>query len=320
VIVVPIDLPGTAPEVGATLVRLAAVLGDAVCLVAGEPDDARVAELGATGADRVVWVDLPDGRWPGVAPAVRALATLVGREDLVLVPATRTGTEVAARLALRLGRPLSTAAESLARDGDGLVLSSSAFTSTWTVSTHAPLASVVSVATTAAPPTAGPEAASGSTTVERLDVDLSADPREPVVVSVAPKPAGRGPRLTDAAVVVSGGRGTDGDFRPLEELAALVGGAVGSSRVAVDLGWAGAERQVGQTGISVAPEVYIAAGISGAIQHLAGMNLARSVVAINTDPDAPIFRACDLGIVGDLHTVLAEAVDLLRNLRRTPAA
>jgi electron transfer flavoprotein alpha subunit len=319
-IVVLADLPDVAPAQADTAVRVAARLGEVVCVLGSAPDDERTASLAAAGATSLRWADLPtDGR---TSAAVAALAACAGPDDPVLIPGTRTGQEVAARLALRLARPVSAAADRVEAGAAAglaageLVAHSSPFGGTWRIVVAMPAAAVLTLtaAADADAPAASSAASSGSAApdVAPLDVVLHDDPQEADVLALEPSAERGGPALTQAPIVVAGGRGTDGDFTVLEELAGLVGGAVGSSRVAVDLGWASADRQVGQTGVSVAPDVYVAAGISGAIQHLAGLGAAKYVVAVNTDPDAPIFQRCDLGIVGDLRTVLPQAVALLK--------
>ena len=143
--------------------------------------------------------------------------------------------------------------------------------------------------------------------VEAFAVTLSDAAKAARITDSQPKKSTGRPELTEAALVVAGGRGTSGDFSPVEEFADSLGAAVGASRAAVDAGWYPHSSQIGQTGKQVSPQLYVAAGISGAIQHRAGMQTSKTIVAVNKDEEAPIFELVDFGVVGDLFTVLPQA-------------
>jgi electron transfer flavoprotein alpha subunit len=144
---------------------------------------------------------------------------------------------------------------------------------------------------------------------------VSARAHAGTVVERTERPASGRPELGEAEVVIAGGRGTDGDFGPLEELADLLGAGIGATRVATDEGWIDRGAQIGQTGVTVAPRLYIGAGVSGAVHHRGGMQSAGTIVAVNSDPEAPIFEIADFGIVGDLFAVLPQLSAELRALR-----
>jgi electron transfer flavoprotein alpha subunit len=156
-----------------------------------------------------------------------------------------------------------------------------------------------------------PAAANIPLAVEELALEDSSDAKVRIAAAEA-KAASDRPALTEARVVVAGGRGVNGDFGPVEDLADALGAAVGASRAATDAGWISHDAQIGQTGVTVAPQLYISAGISGAIQQKAGMQTSKFIIAINKDVDAPVFEIADLGIVGDLAKVLPQAAEEIR--------
>ena len=305
VLVVADLVDGTVGKPTLELLTLARRIGEPVVVVFGEVAEAAAARLGEFGASRVLAVADPAIAEYLVAPKAEALAQVAGplAPAAVLLTSTAEGKEVAARLAVKLGCGLITDAVDVHPDGS---TTQSVFAGSYTVQAAvtqgAPIITVKPNALT-------PEPAPTTAALEQVTVTISDAARTARIVRVEPKQATGRPELAEAAVVVSGGRGTGGDFAPVEQLADSLGGAVGASRAAVDSGWYPHAYQVGQTGKTVSPQLYIAAGISGAIQHRAGMQTSKAIVAVNKDAEAPIFALADLGVVGDLHAVLPAVAD-----------
>lgn len=288
------------------LLTLARRLGEPVAVVFGSAGEA-AGVLGEYGAGTVVEVTDPAIDEFLVAPRADALAQIVEAKQpaAVLLTSTLDNKEIAGRLAVRLDSGLITDAVDLTPEGTV----QSVFAGNWTV--NAQVTKGVPVITVKANSCA-PEAAPAAGAVEAVEVTISDAAKGARIASSEPKRASGRPELTEAAIVVSGGRGTGGDFSAVEALADELGAAVGASRAAVDAGWYPHSYQVGQTGKTVSPQLYVAAGISGAIQHRAGMQTSKAVVAVNKDEEAPIFEMVDLGIVGDLHKVLPAATEGVR--------
>ncbi|WP_433379774.1 electron transfer flavoprotein subunit alpha/FixB family protein [Actinoplanes sp. CA-142083] len=289
------------------MLTIARSLGTVSAVAFGEVDTARLGEYGAEKVYVAAGDDI-DGYL--VAPKASVVAELVKRVQpaAVLLASTQEGKEIAGRLAVKLDNGLLT--DAVAVDADG----------TATQGIFAGSATVQAKVTrglpiiTIRPNSITPEAAPGAGSVEQLTVAVSdADKLTKVVERVAEKKGSR-PELTEASIVVSGGRGVGNadNFKLVEELADLLGGAVGASRAAVDSGFYPHQFQVGQTGKTVSPQLYVALGISGAIQHRAGMQTSKTIVAVNKDPEAPIFELADYGVVGDLFKVVPQAADEIR--------
>jgi len=300
---------GSVRKTTTELLTIARRLGSpSAVLLGGPPSDQALEVLRTYGAEKVYVVGAPEVDSYLVAPVAEVLAQLVASvaPAAVLMTSSADGKEVAARLAVRTDSGLITDAVDVLAGEDGPVTVQSVFAGSHSVQARVTRGTPVIAVK---PNSAAPEPAPAAGVVQRVDVVVSEAARGARITGVEPKQATGRPELTEAAVVVAGGRGTAGDFAPVEALADALGGAVGASRAAVDSGWYPHSFQVGQTGKVVSPQLYVAAGISGAIQHRAGMQTSRTIVAVNKDPEAPIFEVADLGVVGDLHSVLPAATE-----------
>ncbi|TDE95987.1 electron transfer flavoprotein subunit alpha/FixB family protein [Occultella glacieicola] len=300
---------------------LARTLGMPVALTLAEPSTPALDQLADAGVDRVLFADL--GEAPREIPAVAAVAVAAAAAHtgagLVLLTSSFVNKEIAAHTAWRTGAGLLIDVTSLADAGGRLVGGKRVFAGTWdtecAVTTQAAVATLRPNALTAQA-----AASRGAAAVEGLPVAASSpaglELLDRVVHEVSADASGVvRPALAEAAVVVAGGRGTAGDFGPVEDLADALGAAIGSTRDAVDEGWIGHDAQVGQTGVTIAPRVYIGAGISGAPHHHGGMQAARTIIAVNTDSEAPLVELSDFAVIGDLHEILPAAAAAIRSRR-----
>ena len=293
------------------LLTIARRLGEpsAVFIGAAGKADGVVEAVRKYGAEKVYVVDDVEIKGYLVAPKAEVLAQLVEKATpgAVLISSSGEGKEVAGRLAIKTGSGLITDATDVQPgDGQGPVTTQSVFAGSYTVQAKVTRGTPI---ITVKPNAATPEEVEGAAATEEFAASISESARKAKIVASQPRKASGRPELNEAAIVVSGGRGTGGDFSEVEGLADALGAAVGASRAAVDSGWIPHAFQIGQTGKTVSPQLYVASGISGAIQHRAGMQTSKTIVAVNKDDEAPIFELVDFGVVGDLHTVLPAATE-----------
>ncbi len=305
------ETEGAPGALGLELLTKASELGDeAAAVYLGAGSDEAFAVLGAHGAKRVFHIETGDSL--PAAPAAAAIAGLIEQHDpdLVLFGQSYTDRDVAGRLSARLSRSVVSNAVDVTQGDDGLTVTNEIFGGTQLVTTRftgeAPYLVVVR-------PKSFPAQAGEAAAPEVVPVDLPEAGRSGGRIAESHVEEREGPQLEDAAVVVTGGRGLGSaeGYQLIEDLAKVLGAASGATRAIVDSGWVPYAKQVGQTGKTVKPDVYIAAGVSGAMQHLVGMKDSKLIVAINKDPEAPIFGIADLGVVGDVHKVVPKLIEAL---------
>jgi electron transfer flavoprotein alpha subunit len=301
----------TVKKVTGELLTLARQFGEPAAVWIGAGAEAGRERLAEFGAAKVYVADGSDVEDYVVAPVAEVLAGLVGQKSpaAVLLAATGEGKEVAGRLAVKIGSGVITDAVGLTvGDGGGLVAQQSIFGGAInvqsTVRTGTPIVAV-------RPNSVAAEPAPAAAEIEPAGVELSDAAKAAKITERVVAERGERPELTEAAIVVSGGRGVGNaeNFALIEKLADSLGAAVGASRAATDAGWYPHQFQVGQTGKTVSPQLYLAVGISGAIQHRAGMQTSKTIMVVNKDPEAPIFELADFGVVGDLFAVVPQLTE-----------
>lgn len=298
-----------APAASTTeLIGAARQLGSPVVVLA-LPDDAPEPDLASLGADQVLLVHA-GGALTEPAVSATAAADAALHPAAILLPHSVDGRDVAGRLAVRLRRALLVNATGIERDDEGIIAHHAAFGGSFTstsAATHS--APIITLRSGSIDERSEP----GAGTALSLDIPVGETPAATITNRVAASTQSSRPALTGAPIVVSGGRGLGSkeNFALVEDLADALGAGLGASRAAVDAGYIDHSAQVGQTGVTVSPQVYIALGISGAIQHLAGMQTAKNIIVVNKDAEAPLFDIADLGIVGDVFTVVPQLTELI---------
>ncbi|MEV0566906.1 electron transfer flavoprotein subunit alpha/FixB family protein [Dactylosporangium sp. NPDC050588] len=301
---------GAVKKVTLEMLTLARTLGDVSAVVLGGSAAAVADKLGEFGASKIYAAESEDLDGYLVAGKATVLASLIQRVSpaAVLVASSQEGKEIAGRVAVKLDNGLLT--DVVALDAEGVATQVVFAGSTIVKSKVSKGLPIVTVRPNSLTPTPSPATPS----VEQVEVALTDKDKLAKVVERKVEAKGARPELAEASIVVSGGRGVGSadNFKLVEELADLLGAAVGASRAAVDSGFYPHQFQVGQTGKTVSPQLYVALGISGAIQHRAGMQTSKTIVAVNKDPEAPIFELADFGVVGDLFKVVPQAAEEIR--------
>ena len=298
---------GKIAKASSELATFAKNIGESIAVVFAANPGELVAQLNALPVDKVITAS---GDWDkfGVAAIADGLAQIIAdkKPNALLITSSANGKEIAARVAVKTNSGIITDAVGVDKD---LITTQSVFGGSTTV--HSAVTTGVPIITLRAN-SIEPIAATSNPAVEEFAVNISDSAKLATITSATEAVKGGRPELTEASIVVSGGRGTNGDFKPVEALADALGAAVGASRAATDAGWYPHSHQVGQTGKTVSPQLYVAAGISGAIQHRAGMQTSKTIVAINKDPEAPILEIADFAVIGDLFNVLPQATEKIK--------
>ena len=298
---------GKIAKASSELATFAKNIGESIAVVFATNPGEIVAQLNNLPVDKVITAS---GDWDkfGVAAIADGLAQIIAdkKPNAFLITSSANGKEIAARVAVKTNSGIITDAVGVDKD---LITTQSVFGGSTTV--HSAVTAGVPIITLRAN-SIEPIAATSNPAVEEFAVNISDSAKLATITSATAAVKGGRPELTEASIVVSGGRGTNGDFKPVEALADALGAAVGASRAATDAGWYPHSHQVGQTGKTVSPQLYVAAGISGAIQHRAGMQTSKTIVAINKDPEAPILEIADFAVIGDLFNVLPQATEKIK--------
>jgi electron transfer flavoprotein alpha subunit len=298
---------GKAAKTNAELATAGARIGSVTAVVFAPvgQGSAMSAGLNAGPISNILVVESDSFSYNGVAAVADALSQLISTKSpaAVLIASHAYGKEVAARVAVKTESGIITDAVDVSAD---LTATQLVFGGSTTV--HSKVSHGTPIITLR-PNSVSPDLTGASPAIETVELTISESAKKATVTSSKPPVQGGRPELTEANVVVSGGRGTNGDFTPVEAFADSMGAAVGASRAATDAGWYPHSHQVGQTGKSVSPQLYVACGISGAIQHRAGMQTSKTIVVINKDPEAPLFEIADFGVIGDLFAVLPKATE-----------